>query len=183
MGLSLALALLLVSGTALGQSTRKFYRDDPVTVEPETQDASKVANFKIDLFYDLMLNQFTRPGEPAGPRAKNVNTIDEVPDSSWFTNRIPERPVSIDEAVRGATTGNGPAPGKWTVDPRQDRRRRARIHDPRRCRRDVVPGVRSQEQPGRRNRRGGRRQPHFLDTGLLSGRVLHQRAPPRPVDG
>ena len=114
-GLSLALALLLVSGTALGQSTRKFYRDDPVTVEPETQDASKVANFKIDLFYDLMLNQFTRPGEAAGPRAKNVNTIDEVPDSSWFTNRIPEKPVTVAEAVRGATTGNGPAPGKWAV--------------------------------------------------------------------
>jgi len=55
--LSLALALLLISGTALGQSTRKFYRDDPIMVEPETQDASKVANFKIDLFYDLMLNQ------------------------------------------------------------------------------------------------------------------------------
>ena len=87
-GLPLALALLLVSGTVWRQSTRKFYSDDPITVEPETQDASKVANFKIDLFYDLMLNQFTRPGEPAGPRAKNVNTIDEVPDSSWFTNRI-----------------------------------------------------------------------------------------------
>ena len=114
-GLCLALALLLVSATALGQSTRKFYRDDPITVEPESQDASKVANFKIDLFYDLMLNQFARPGEPAGPRAKNVNTIDEVPDSSWFTNRILERPVSVAEAVRGATTDSGPVPGKWTV--------------------------------------------------------------------
>ena len=62
-GLTLALALLLVSGTASGQSTRKFYSDDPITLEPETQDASKVANFKIDLFYDLMLNQFARPGE------------------------------------------------------------------------------------------------------------------------
>ena len=107
----MTLALLLVSATALGRSTRKFYRDDPITVEPETQDASKVANFKIDLFYDLMLNQFARPGEPAGPRAKNVNTIDEVPDSSWFTNRIPERPVSVAEAVRGATTGSGPFRG------------------------------------------------------------------------
>src|SRR4029453_5453037 len=114
-GLPLALGLLLVSETASGQSTRKFYSDDPLTLEPETQDASKVANYKIDLFYDLMLNQFARPGEPAGPRAKNVNTIDEVPDSSWFTNRILEKPVSVAEAVRGATTGSGPAPGKWRV--------------------------------------------------------------------
>ena len=114
-GLGLALALLLVSGTALGQSTRKFYSDDPLTVEPETQDASNVANFKIDLFYDLLLNQFARPGEPAGPRAKNINTIDEVPDSSWFTNRILGKGVTVAEAVRGATTSNGPLPGKWMV--------------------------------------------------------------------
>ena len=32
-------------------------------------------------------------------RAHNINTIDEVPDSSWFTNRILARPLSIDEAV------------------------------------------------------------------------------------
>jgi hypothetical protein len=113
--LALALVLLLFSGTVSGQSIQKFYRDDPMLVEPETQDASKVVNFKIDLFYDLLLNQFAKPGQPAGPRAKNVNTIDEVPDSSWFTNRMPEKPVSIEEAVRGATTSNGPAPGKWTV--------------------------------------------------------------------
>jgi hypothetical protein len=114
-GLLLVFAVTLVWGTALGQSTRKFYRDDPITVEPETQDASKVAHFNIDLFYDLLLNQFARPGEPPGPRAKNVNTIDEVPDSGWFTNRIPEKPITVAEAVRGATTGSGPVPGKWTV--------------------------------------------------------------------
>jgi hypothetical protein len=99
----------------LADSGKKFYDDDPIGVQPETQDASGVTPWKIDLFYDLMLNQFTRPGEPAGPRAQNINTIGEVPDSSWFTNRILARPVSIEEAVRGATTGNGPAPGKWTV--------------------------------------------------------------------
>src|SRR5688572_27839387 len=89
--LVLALVLLLISGTVSGQSIQKFYRDDPMLVEPETQDASKVVNFKIDLFYDLLVNQFTQPGQPAGPRAKNVNTIDEVPDSCWFTNRMPEK--------------------------------------------------------------------------------------------
>jgi hypothetical protein len=100
---------------ALGGEGRKFYRDDPITVEPETQDASGVVPWKVDLFYDLMLNQFARPGQPAGPRAQNVNTIDEVPDSSWFTNRILARPLSLEEAVRGATSGNGPASGTWKV--------------------------------------------------------------------
>ncbi|HEX2520523.1 MAG TPA: hypothetical protein VHP35_00255, partial [Terriglobia bacterium] len=79
------------------------------------QDASRVVYRKIDLFYDLMRNQFSQPGDPATPRAQNVNTIDEVPDSSWFTNRILARPVSSEEAVRGATSGKGPAPGEWTV--------------------------------------------------------------------
>jgi len=107
--------LLLVSVLALGEPGQRFYDDDPISKAPETQDASQVAAWKIDLFYDLMLNQFARPGQPAGPRAQNLNTIDEVPDSSWFTNRILARAVSIEEAVRGATTGSGPAPGKWTV--------------------------------------------------------------------
>jgi hypothetical protein len=109
------LVLILVSVVALGASAPKFYKDDPIAVEPETQDASGVVYRKIDLFYDLMRNQFTQPGDPATPRAQNVNTIDEVPDSSWFTNRILVRPVSIEEAVRGATSGKGPAPGEWTV--------------------------------------------------------------------
>ena len=34
-------------------------------------------------------NLFVTSGyKPSGTRAKNINTIDEVPDSSWFTNRI-----------------------------------------------------------------------------------------------
>ena len=34
-------------------------------------------------------------------RAVNVNTRDEVPDSSWFTNRIGIRDMPVDEVVRG----------------------------------------------------------------------------------
>ena len=109
------LALTLVSAVVLGAPRPKFYDDDPIGVEPETQDASRVTPWKIDLFYDLMLNQFARPGLPAGQRAQSVNTVDEVPNSSWFTNRILARPVSIEEAVRGPLTGNGPASGKLTV--------------------------------------------------------------------
>jgi hypothetical protein len=93
-----------------------FCDDDPLTHEPETQDASRVEEWDIDLFIDLAINLFGQPGDPrTGVRAANVNTIDEVPDSGWFTNRIVARPVSIDEAVRGAGVGPGPAPGAWTV--------------------------------------------------------------------
>jgi hypothetical protein len=111
-----AVALVAVTSSASSQNARKFYDDDPLAREPETQDASKAQEWEIDLFIDLALNLFGRPGDSTpNVRARNINTIDEVPDSSWFTNRILARTVSIDEAVRGPLTGNGPAPGTWTV--------------------------------------------------------------------
>ena len=44
-----------------------------------------------------------------------MNTVDEVPDSNWFTNRILARPLSLEEALRGPVTNPGPAPGPMTV--------------------------------------------------------------------
>ena len=111
--LTVLIAALL--GTAAFAQQRKYYRDDPLATEPETQDAAKVVPWKIDLFYDLLLNQFAHPGDHESRRAENVNTIGEVPDSSWFTNRILARPVSVEEAVRGPLTSDGPAEGTWTV--------------------------------------------------------------------
>ena len=84
-----AVGMLVVAGAALSGSGPRFYDDDPLTTEPETQDASAVQPRDIDLVSDVLLNLFTRPGDPATDvRARDVNTIDEVPDSSWFTNRI-----------------------------------------------------------------------------------------------
>ena len=48
-------------------------------------------------------------------RAKNLNTIDEVPDSSWFTNRIGTTPISVDEIQRGPNRGAPPDPSSWVV--------------------------------------------------------------------
>src|SRR5947207_2988863 len=85
-----ALALATISIlTPVEPDRPRFYRDDPILVEPETQDASGVKPWKIDLFYDLLLNSFARPGLPPGSRALNINTVDEVPDSSW--SRVPHQ--------------------------------------------------------------------------------------------
>jgi hypothetical protein len=111
---SFAIAALAVTASANSKSA-KFYHDDPLAVEPETQDASGVQPWSIDLFYDILLNQFTRPGLPPGSRAQNINTIDEVPDSSWFTNRILAKPFTIEQAVRGPLTTGGMAPGQLLV--------------------------------------------------------------------
>ncbi|HVH57437.1 MAG TPA: hypothetical protein VM791_14345 [Vicinamibacterales bacterium] len=118
----IACTILCVVSVMLAQSasprgaTPRFYRDDPMQREPESQDASQVQKWDIDLFWDLAENMFGHPGDPAlNQRARNVNSIDEVPDSNWFTNRILARPLTVEEAARGPLTGSGPAPGTWTV--------------------------------------------------------------------
>jgi hypothetical protein len=69
---------------------------------------------EVDLLVDLTTNLLQRSAIGAG-RARNVNTVDEVPDSSWFTNRAGARPLTPAEVFRGPDTTAGPEPGVWTV--------------------------------------------------------------------
>ncbi len=46
--------------------------------------------------------------------AHDINALEEVPNSTWFTNRIGVRPVSAREAARAADTG-GPPRGQLSV--------------------------------------------------------------------
>ena len=113
-----ACAVLATALTASAPSgaTRRFLIDDPIAREPDSQDASGAAEWDIDLFIDLSINLFGRPGDSTPDvRARNVNTIDEVPDSSWFTNRILARPITAAEIARGPLEGGGPASGRWNV--------------------------------------------------------------------
>jgi len=113
---AVAIAALLPIAAAQAQRGPKFYPDDPLAREPETQDASNVQEWEIGLASDLVLNLFGNPGDQRrGLRAQNVNTVDEVPDSSWFTNRIYARPLSPEQIARGPNTIDGPASGTWTV--------------------------------------------------------------------
>ena len=113
--LSLISAAVLLA-TSLGAQQPKFFRDDPLQREPESQDASKVEAYEIPLTPDLVQNMFTEQGDKTrNVRAQNVNTADEVPDSNWFTNRIYTRALTVDEISRGPNTMEGPAPGKWVV--------------------------------------------------------------------
>src|SRR5919106_942545 len=81
----IALALWTAGGPA---ADRKFFPDDPIGRDPETQDASGVQEWDVSAQYDLVENSFLGAGDSTELRALNVNTIDQVPDSSWFTNRI-----------------------------------------------------------------------------------------------
>ena len=112
----LALAFASYSPHAAGaRNAPKFYDDDPLTRAVDTQDASKAQPRPISLMFDATINLFGRPGLQDVGRAEDVNTIDEVPDSNWYTNRAGTRPLTAEEMYRGPSDDAGPAPGKWTV--------------------------------------------------------------------
>lgn len=107
---------VLVTAALLTAAAPKFYDDDPIRVERDTQDTSTIKPWKLDVIADVTINLFTKLGDQTPHvRAKNVNTIDEVPDSSWFTNRAGFRPLTPEEVAKGPDTTTGPAPGRWTV--------------------------------------------------------------------
>ena len=107
----------LVMLSPVGAQKQRFFSDDPIARYPETQDASGVRPKSVNLIYDESRNLLGNPGDPdMNRRAQNVNTADEVPDSSWFTNRIIGGPaMTAADVAKGPDTGTGPAPGQWTV--------------------------------------------------------------------
>ncbi len=114
--LVLSVGAISLLSTSAGTQGQRFYPDDPIAREPESQDASKAEPYDQAQMYELMYNLFVTSGyEPSGLRAKNINTIDEVPDSSWFTNRIGARPITTDELTRGPIVGAPPDPAKWVL--------------------------------------------------------------------
>ncbi len=108
-------ALNMLSAAAAPATGPRFYRDDPIARVADTQDASKAQERDISLYYDAIINLFGRPGQQTVGRAESVNTIDEVPDSNWFTNRAGTRPITPEEMLRGVNDDTGPAPGTWLV--------------------------------------------------------------------
>jgi hypothetical protein len=93
-----------------------FYPDDPITRAPESQDASKAQEYEIGSLFEMTHNLFfTSQYKPTNLRAKNINTIDEVPDSNWFTNRIGTAAISTDQIARGPNVGAPPDPSKWVL--------------------------------------------------------------------
>lgn len=99
------------SGRAAGPT---FFDDDPISRDPETQDASRVQPIEISQQFDYVENSFLKAGDRTPQRAVNVNTVDEVPDSSWFTNRAGTGRWSAD-AAKGPDSGAGPGAGPWTI--------------------------------------------------------------------
>jgi hypothetical protein len=100
----------------------RFANAPPVTIVDDKRDVpvvpQKTRNMpNVDLWDASVQNPILRPLKlPPHRRALGVNSIDEVPDSAWFTNRITARPLSADEIRRGPVVDEGPERFKpWTV--------------------------------------------------------------------
>jgi hypothetical protein len=111
--LACAAAVLLASHAR----AQKFLADDPILRDRDDLPIPPPAAVELATSYDVIEHSFHhRPGKGAIPPAQNVNTLGEVPDSSWWTNRIGVRPMSIEELARGANDGDGPDLARpWTV--------------------------------------------------------------------
>jgi hypothetical protein len=119
---AVAAALLsLVTAEAAGLRVgKKFYSDDPIWSMPRPTPVVKAAPRPLSDFYDFFDNTLFAPGEHA-PRkgmflpSQAINTVDEVPDSAWHTNRHAGRRMTVRELQAGPGDSNPPAEGTWTV--------------------------------------------------------------------
>ncbi len=113
-----SLLVCLLSVTAFAQKVegdaRRFFPDDPLWQDSDALDIPPVEEFPLLKDYDFVENSFGDPASFDGPAA-NANTLDEVPDSSWFTNRIGRREMGLEEVLKGPDTTGGPAEGTWRV--------------------------------------------------------------------
>jgi hypothetical protein len=131
--IGVALGVACLSPLA-GQADRpKFFPDDPIWIDDDRAfDAARAAPIEDSDILDFARNTFFRPGDRRDVRAVNVNTLDEVPDSSWFVNRLGRRALTLAEIVRGpdrfdsidvqdwpitAGKGEGIQPGYRVTDP------------------------------------------------------------------
>ena len=107
---------VLLAIQPLSSQLPTFYPDDPIATDDDMSlDASKVAAIEDSNGYDFVANTFATPGIRHNIRAGNINTIDEVPDSSWFANRIGRRALSTAELVRGPDRFESISLNGWIV--------------------------------------------------------------------
>ena len=114
------------------------------------------------------------PGERRDVRALNVNTVDEVPDSSWFTNRIGRRDMTVADVAQGPGSARADLARRLGRVGRQGHGRAARLpHDG-----SGGPALSDRGGSAVESRAGERRRDHRH--GVLSRhRVQHGRRLPR----
>lgn len=131
------LALVAFAGCAAAPAVRRFPARPPMLEDddtrpwraacgPDARDPKRtscrppeyVSPFVWDGADAMVFHPITRflAVDPAR-ESVNVNALDEVPDSSWFQNRITRRGMTPDETALGACAGVALNPEEtWTID-------------------------------------------------------------------
>lgn len=126
--LLLTAVVLCTAGRPLRDTPVVWHADDRrhLEDEPALRDPSLVWN-TIETSINRPVGRFFHPGRivrnvgsvfgaEKAQNAANVNRLDEVPNSSWFTNRIGLFPMAPEAVRRGPGDGRGPdRSGAWTV--------------------------------------------------------------------
>lgn len=117
-----AIGRILIPGLLLACAApaQRFYPDDPIWKEPAPTPVSKVEPQKLDNLVDFYKNTFRTKGERHRPGkifpSAGVNTLGEVPDSAWYTNRQRAGRMSLAQLAQGPNFTGPPLPGsQWTV--------------------------------------------------------------------
>ncbi len=120
-----ALTVLLVAGLSCAtEGVRRFPLAEPMWADPDANPLPRMpATRQVGANANMIDQTAMRPVSraltiPVRTEAPNVNSLDEVPNSSWFTNRIGLFPMSPAEVARGAcgpTPPLDPARGPWVV--------------------------------------------------------------------
>src|SRR6185503_3002092 len=112
----------LAQAAPANRPEKKFYSDDPLWREPAPRTVRQVAVREVDDIYDFLENSYLTPNREGkiakrGPRpALDVNTLGEVPDNAWYTNRHWLRRMSIAELQRGPGNTTPPNPDQpWQI--------------------------------------------------------------------
>ena len=124
--LALAGLVGLVATSAACGGARRFPARDAMWKDADERPFSPapreyVSPFAWDGANQMVFRPISRffAVDPAG-RATNVNAFDEVPDSSWFVNRLGKAPMTLEEIARGACDDKvldvEGQDGSWIID-------------------------------------------------------------------
>ena len=120
----MALILLVCMAATVGRTVSAGSRvavRPPLRVDHDQRPIPLPKASEVSELYAILYNSWFRPLNlenhvvNASDRGSlNVNAWDEVPDSSWFANRIGRQPMSFGEVLAGLK-GKEPDPGPWKI--------------------------------------------------------------------
>ncbi len=101
---------LMVTGVLceyVAGQTPRFFPDDPLRAMPPPMPVKTAVRQNINEVLDFLTHSKRSSRGPGKPAAA-INTLGEVPDSEWFTNRHGQHRMSRGELQQGPRPGEGP---------------------------------------------------------------------------